>query len=109
MDATVISEVSGIIGILFRVYDYWREYKNSKKEVYIPEPHEFISESIQDIRNDSTDKLMEIRIELIHNGELSLAKKLDQAIDEIWRLPEESYILLESYLRSNEFYKNTKK
>jgi hypothetical protein len=65
----------------------------------------FIDTNLHDISEGKIEKLSEIRQELIHEGNLVLAEEVNSILSGKYKLSEYSFLLLNSYLKSEKLYK----
>ncbi|GMB00947.1 hypothetical protein [Pelosinus sp. IPA-1] len=76
------------------------------KYMYLPQCQNFIINNIRNVKDGNTEELRQVYQELIQNNELELAQKISFLLNEENVISEETYKLLEVYLRSEKFNKD---
>lgn len=106
------SSFCSFVTMCIAIYRVWKDYGPyssnciAKNEMEFQEQKAFVERTINTPDND---ELLRIQRNLIHKGEVEAAEDINKLIDEKARLSEESFILLKSYLDSNEFYEKYRK
>ena len=100
-----------IISVLIAAFAYFDGLK-TKKQLLIAinsieiqrKYQEWISAGIKDFQTKDKKLLKSIQQELIQKGQVDLARKMNDIIDDEYKISQESFILLESYLESDKLY-----
>jgi uncharacterized protein (UPF0297 family) len=107
-----MDSIVGIVDDLMSVFTCWQG-KHEEDELmsymnqylYLPQCQNFIIMNINNIKNGKTEELQQIYKELMQRGELVLAQKVNILVSGDSAISDESYVLLENYFKSEEFYK----
>lgn len=75
------------------------------KYLYFPQCQNFIVNNARNLRNGNTEELRQIYQALMQGGEVDLAKKVENLLSGEFTISEELYTALESYVKSDTFYK----
>lgn len=106
-----MDSVVGIIDDLTSVFTCWQDKQDDElmsymnQYLYLPQCQTFIINNVNNIKNGRTEGLQQIYRELMQRGELVAAQKVNTLVSGDRVISEESYVLLENYFKSEEFYK----
>lgn len=87
-----------------QIYRAWKDYGDTGNKTISEDEKAFVN-TVMDNSSAITDKLLSLEREFVQKGDLESAQRVNQLIDERLRITEESYIILSSYLASDEFYR----
>lgn len=73
--------------------------------LFLPQCEKFIINSVNDLKNGNTEGMEKIYKELMQMGNLELAQTVKHLVSGELAISQESYVLLESYVKSEDFYK----
>jgi hypothetical protein len=101
-----------IVDTLTSVFTCWQDRQKEdelmgylNQYLYLPQCQNFIMTNVINMKNGKTEELQHIYKELIQRGEFALAQKVNFLVSGDITISEESYTLLESYFKSEDFYK----
>jgi len=87
-----------------QIYRAWKDYGDTGSNTISENEKKFVS-TVMDNSPAITEQLLSLERTFVQKGDLESAQRVNQLIDERLRITEESYIILSSYLASDEFYK----
>ncbi|WP_407798199.1 hypothetical protein, partial [Staphylococcus aureus] len=73
--------------------------------LYLPQCQNFIITIINNMKNGKTEELQHIYKKLMERNEFVLAQEVNTLVSGEITISEESFILLETYFKSEQFYK----
>ena len=101
-----------VVDTLTSVFTYWQDRQKEdevmgylNQYLYLPQCQNFIITNVNNMKNGKTEELQQIYKELMQRGEVDLAQKVNTLVNGDINMSEESYILLEAYFKSEDFYK----
>lgn len=102
----------GIVDALTSVFTCWQDRQEEDElmdymnhYLYLPQCRNFIITNVNNIKNGKTEELEQVYKELMQRGKVALAQKVNSLVCGDITISEESYILLETYFKSEDFYK----
>jgi len=111
-----VDGIAGIVDDLTSVFTCWHDKQKEdelmdylNQYLYLPQCQNFVITNVNNIKNGNTEELQQMYKELMQRGEFALAQKINTFVNGDITISEESYILLETYFKSEDFYKKLEK
>ena len=110
-----MEHVVSIANTLTSIFSGWQSKKEDHLMAYLntylffPQCEKFIINSVNELQSGNTKGLERIYKELMQQGDVTLAQSVDSLVSGKFTVSKESCMLLESYVKSETFYKEVEK
>lgn len=110
-----MEHVVSITNTLTSIFSGWQSKKEDHLMAYLntylffPQCEKFIINTINELQIGNTTGLEQIYKELMQEGDVTLAQSVDSLVSGKFTVSKESCLLIESYVKSETFYKEIEK
>ncbi|MDF2635532.1 MAG: hypothetical protein K0R78_2406 [Pelosinus sp.] len=110
-----MEKVVSIANTLTSIFSGWQSKKEDNLMEYLntylflPQCEKFIINTVNELQSGNTKGLERIYKELMQKGDLTLAQTVGTLVSGEFAISKESNVLLESYVKSENFYKELEK